>query len=129
MAWKPASMSAKWSEPMAIMSDRPMAESTEYRPPTQSQNSNMFCGSIPNSATLAALVDTATKWRATASSSFRAERSHSLAVAALVSVSMVVNVLDDTTKRVSAGSRSRVASAMSTPSTLDTKRTVRERSL
>ena len=37
-----------------------MAESIEYRPPTQSQNPNMFAVSIPNSATFSALVDTAT---------------------------------------------------------------------
>ena len=39
------------SGPMAIISDRPMAESIEYRPPTQSQNSNMLAVSMPNSAT------------------------------------------------------------------------------
>src|SRR5947208_2508823 len=68
----------------------------------------MLAGSMPNSTTWAALVDTATKWRATAASP-RAPTSQARAVRALVSVSSVVNVLDDTTKSVSAGSRSRVA--------------------
>ena len=46
-----------------------MAESMEYRPPTQSQNSNIFAVSIPNCATSDAFVETATKWLATALSS------------------------------------------------------------
>ena len=84
---------------------------------------------MPNSATLAALVDTATKWLATAASSPRASSSQRRAVVALVMVSMVVNVLEQTMKSVSAGSRSWVASQMSSPSTLDTKRNVIDRSL
>ena len=47
---------------------------------------------------------------------------HRRAVCALVIVSSVVNVLDETMNRVSAGSRSRVASAKSVPSTFETKR-------
>ena len=43
-------------------------------------------------------------------------------VRALVIVSSVVNVFEETTNSVSAGSRSRVASAKSVPSTLETKR-------
>ena len=78
---------------------------------------------MPNSATLAALVDTATKCRATAASSPSRPTSHARAVWALVRVSSVVNVFDDTMNSVSAGSRSRVACQMSVPSTLDTKRT------
>ena len=42
-----------------------MAESIEYRPPTQSQNPNMLAVSMPNSETLAAFVETATKCLAT----------------------------------------------------------------
>ena len=48
-------------------------------------------------------------------------------VAAFVIVSTVVNVLDETMTSVSAGSRSRVASAKSVPSTLETKRKVNSR--
>ena len=51
IARNPASISRKSSGPMAIISDRPIAESIEYRPPTQSQNPNMFAVSMPNSAT------------------------------------------------------------------------------
>ena len=58
-----------------------------------------------------------------------AASSQSRAVRAFVIVSSVVNVLDETMNSVSAGSRSRVASAKSVPSTLDTKRKVRSRSL
>src|SRR5579885_227632 len=127
MVRKPASMSRKASGPMATMSDRPMAESNEYRPPTQSQNSNMLAGSIPKSATRSALVDTATKWRLTASSP-SAEVNQARAVRALVSVSMVPKVLDDTTNSVSAGSRSWVAPQASMASTFEHKRTRMDRS-
>ena len=92
---------------MAIISDSPIAESYEYRPPTQSQNSNMFAVSMPNSATFSALVDTATKCLATAASSFSEASSQSRAVRAFVSVSSVVNVFEQTTNSVSCGSRSR----------------------
>jgi len=47
----------------------------------------------------------------------------------LVIVSCVVNVLEDTMNKVSVGSRSRVASTISVPSTLDTKWNVIVRSL
>ena len=55
------------------------------------------------------------------------ERSTSRAEWALVMVSRVVKVLEATRKRVSSGSRSRVASTKSVPSTLETKRKVRSR--
>ena len=54
-------------------------------------------------------------------------RNQSRAEWALVMVSSVVKVLEATRKRVSSGSRSRVASAKSVPSTLETKRKVRSR--
>ena len=62
-------------------------------------------------------------------SSPKAASDQSRAVCALVIVSSVVNVLDETMNSVSAGSRSRVASAKSVPSTLETKRNVSVRSL
>ena len=78
---------------------------------------------MPNSATFCALVDTATKCRATARSSPpNPSTNHSRAEVALVIVSIVVNVFDDTTKSVSAGSRSATASSRSAPSTFDTNR-------
>ena len=92
----------------------------------------MFCGSMPNSATRSALVDTATKCWATASSPARSPRpssSHRRATFALVSVSSVPKVFDETMTSVSAGSRSRVASQMSVGSMLETNRKVRSRSL
>ena len=72
--------------------------------------------------TSSALVETATKCLATAASSPERAQHHSRAVRALVIVSSVVKVLEQTTNSVSAGSRSRVASAKSVPSTLETKR-------
>ena len=115
---------------MAIIVDRPIAESIEYRPPTQSQKPNMLAVSIPKADTFSALVDTATKCFATAFASPPSPRtSQSRALSALVIVSSVVNVFDETMKSVSAGSRSRVASTKSMPSTLETNRKVIERSL
>ena len=82
---------------------------------------------MPKAVTASALVETATKWRAMAASSPRAARVHCRAVWALVMVSRVVKVFDEMMNRVSAGSRSRVASAKSVPSTLETKRKTRSR--
>ena len=86
----------------------------------------MFAVSMPNLLTSWALVETATKCLATACSSFKRRQSTSArAVWALVIVSSVVNVFDETMNSVSAGSRSRVASAKSVPSTLETNRNVK----
>ncbi len=64
-----------------------MADHREYLPPTQSQNLNMLSGSIPNSVTAASLVDSATKFLATADSLPALARNHSFADRALVMVS------------------------------------------
>ena len=88
----------------------------------------MFAVSMPNFCTSPAFVDTATKCFATARSSPNALSSQARAVRAFVIVSSVVNVLDATMNSVSAGSRSRVFSSKSAPSTLETKRHVSERS-
>ncbi len=84
---------------------------------------------MPNFVTSAAFVETATKWRAIAASSRSAASVQARALRAFVMVSSVVKVFDETMKRVSAGSRSRVASTKSVPSTFETKRTVSPRSL
>jgi hypothetical protein len=83
----------------------------------------MLSVSIPNSDTPSALVETATKCLAIADSSPpRPASDHSRAVWALVIVSRVVKVFEETMKRVSSASRSRVASTKSVPSTFETKR-------
>ena len=127
ISWNPASISAKRSGPIATMVDSPMAESMEYRPPTQSQNPNMFAVSMPNSATRSALVDTATKCLAIASSLPSSPTTQSRAEWALVRVSSVPNVLDEMMNSVSSAARSRVASTKSVESTLDTNRNVMSR--
>jgi glucose-6-phosphate isomerase len=71
-------------------------------------------------------IDTATKCRAIAPSPSAAVH-QSRAACALVSVSWVVKVLEQTMNSVCAGSRSRVASMKSVGSTLETKRSVRSR--
>ena len=127
MSWNPASSSVKFSGPMASIVDRPIAESIEYRPPTQSQKPNMLAVSMPNAATFSALVDTATKCLATASSVPSWPTTQSRAEVALVSVSSVPNVFDDTMNSVSSACRSLVASTKSVESTFETKRNVRSR--
>jgi hypothetical protein len=87
----------------------------------------MFAGSMPKAETASAFVETATKCFATAASSSSAASVHSRAVRALVIVSSVVNVFEETMNSVSSAARSRVASAKSVESTLETKRKVRSR--
>ena len=85
---------------------------------------------MPNFATSSALVETATKCFADRLARLPSAASvQRRALCALVIVSSVVNVFDETMNSVSAGSRSRVASAKSVPSTLETKRKVRSRAL
>src|SRR5882724_8207300 len=123
-------MLRKWTGPTTSMVDKPIAEATEYRPPTQSQNSNMLATSLPNFVTSAAFVDTETKCLATDRSSPPSPASdQARAVLAFVIVSSVVNVFEETMNSVSAGSRSRTASTKSVPSTLETKRNVIDCSL
>ncbi len=87
----------------------------------------MLSVSIPNCATASALVDTATKCLAIAASSPSEASAQSRAVRALVIVSRVVNVFELMTNNVSSAARSRVASAKSVESTLETKRNARSR--
>ena len=90
----------------------------------------MFAVSMPNFATSAALVETATKCLDTEfSSPAKPARSQARAAWALVIVSSVVKVFEETMNRVSDGTRSRTASTKSLPSTLETKRNLIDRSL
>ena len=90
----------------------------------------MSAVSMPNFATSAVFVEAATKCRAIDfSSPPRPASAQARAARALVIVSKVVKVFDETIKSVSAASRSRTASAKSVPSTLETKRNVMARSL
>src|SRR5439155_17029728 len=73
----------------------------------------MFAGSMPNFRTSAVAVETATKCLATARSSPSARTHQARAVRAFVSVSIVVNVLDATTKSVSWGSEEHTAALQS----------------
>src|SRR6185369_7790049 len=84
--------------------ERPMEDHNEYRPPTQSQNTNMFSEAIPNSVTAFVLVETATKCFATSPLPFDLSRNHFLADSALVIVSWVVNVLEAMMNNVVSGS-------------------------
>ena len=82
----------------------------------------MFAGSMPNFTTSASLVESATKWLATAAAfppSFLT--SHSRALVALVIVSCVVKVLDATMKSVWSAFTLRSVSARWVESTFETK--------
>src|SRR5713101_1149809 len=109
---------------MAMAIDRPIADQREYRPPTQSQNSNILCVSMPKLLTSLVLVDRATKCLATWASCLACARNQSLAVWALVSVSWVVKVLEATMNSVVSGFRRLVVSAIWVPSIFDTKWTL-----
>ena len=76
-----------------------MALHREYLPPTQSQNSNIFFVSIPNSPTFCLLVDKAMKCFEMADSGAEF-KNHFFADFAFVIVSWVVNVFDAITKSV-----------------------------
>ena len=121
MACPPASISSKLSMPMKTAIGSPIALHREYRPPTQSQNANMFFVSMPNFVTSFSLVERATKCLATCFTSPAVFRNHSLAVVALVIVSCVVNVLLATIQSVVSGWSFLIVSATWVPSTFDTK--------
>ncbi len=82
---------------------------------------------MPNSATRSALVETATKCRATAASSPSSPTIQSRADCALVSVSSVPKVLEEMMNKVSSAARSLVASTKSVESTFETNRKFRSR--
>ena len=75
---------------------------------------------MPNSATLSSWVETAAKWSPTAASPTPCAI-QARAVLALVIVSSVVKVFDETMNKVRDGSSPRSVSPMSAPSTFETK--------
>ena len=81
----------------------------------------MLDGSIPNSCTAIALVESATKCLAMCAWSFAVFKNHVRAERALVIVSWVVNVLDATMNRVVSGLHASKACAKCVPSMLETK--------
>jgi len=98
---------------------KPNRRQIDRRPPTQSQKPNTRSLLIPKAAILSSWVDTAQKCSATAASPSSAATALR-AVAALVMVSIVVKVFEQTMKSVvSIGTRFNV-SPRSAPSTLAT---------
>src|SRR5690349_18502132 len=98
-----------------------MEDQSEYRPPTQSQNTNIFSSAIPNSLTACRLVEMATKCLATSASELANLRNHSLAEPALVMVSWVVKVLEAMKNKVVSGSTFFSVSTSCEPSIFETK--------
>src|SRR5690606_12895145 len=105
--------------PKAI--ERPIADHNEYRPPTQSQNSNIFLVSIPKAETPFSLVLNATKCFATSASTAPDCKNQSFADCALAIVSCVVKVLEAIRNKVVSGFTFFNVSAICVPSTFDTK--------
>src|SRR5690606_40429291 len=101
--------------------DKPIADQSEYRPPTQSQNSNMFCVSIPKAATPFSFVLRAAKCLATSASPAPDFKNPSLAHCALAIASCVVNVFEAIKNKVVSGFKPFKVSAICVPSTFDTK--------
>src|SRR5690606_39617658 len=101
--------------------DSPIADHKEYRPPTQSQNSNIFLVSIPKAATPCSFVLSAAKCFATSASSAPDFKNQSFADLAFAIVSCVVKVLDAIRNNVVSGYNTFNVSAICVPSTLDTK--------
>ena len=110
----------KWVRPTAIISDRPIADHTEKRPPTQSQKRNTRESAMPNLDVSERLVETAANCRVTAVSP-KAAFSHARADCAFIMVSMVVKVLEETMNSVRAGLRLFSVSARCAPSTFEMK--------
>ena len=102
---------------------RPIADHSEKRPPTHSQNSSWLQGWMPHSLIFSGLADTPTKWQRISARcwSGKARSSQARAVSALARVSRVVKDFDDTTTRVVAGLRSLSSGAIWLPSMDDTK--------
>ena len=128
----PASISLNGSGPIEIISDK--ADGGIVRIPSAHPVPELeHVGRVDAelAATSLALVDTATKCAWTAPGHQGWPATIPLALLAFPIVSSVVKVFELTTKMVSAASMSAVASHMSAPSTLDTKRklqrSVRER--
>ena len=116
----PSSRRIKLSIPTYSAIGKPMALHNEYRPPTQSQISNILAVSMPNLATSLALVETATKCLAT-SACVATLRNQFRADWALVMVSWVVKVFEATINRVVSGFSFSSVVLRSVPSTLETK--------
>src|SRR5690606_10880974 len=112
---------SKLSYPTAKAMESPIADQSEYLPPTQSQNSNILRVSIPKSETPFSLVLSAAKCLATSSCEAPWLRNHCLAECALAMVSCVVNVFEAIKKSVVSGLTFFKVSAICVPSTFDTK--------
>ena len=100
-----------------MASGRPMADHSEYRPPTQSQKPKVVW--MPQALAASTLVVSAAKWRAT--SVPPPASNQALADCALAMVSAVVKVLDAMRNRVVSGRSVRSTVSSAWPSTLETK--------
>ena len=121
MAWPPSATARNYPCPMKTAIDRPMADHSEYRPPTQSQNSNMFCLIDSEFADFLLVGRERHEMLGHRGFVLGRGRNHSRAVCALVSVSCVVKVFDATMNSVVSGLRIFSVSAICVPSTLETK--------
>ncbi len=117
----PSSNPLKFSNPKAREIGRPIADQSEYRPPTQSHMGKMFSSAIPNSVAALTFEDTATKCLAMSCCVPPDFKNHSFAVSVFCNVSWVENDFEDITTKVSSKSTRDRTSWMWQPSTFATK--------
>src|SRR3989304_7319679 len=101
MACAPARKARKLSMPIEAATGKPMADHTEYLPPTQSHIWNIRSGGIPSFIASAGFAVTATKCSETSRQPL--SRSHCCARRALAIVSCVAKDLEDTMNKVVSG--------------------------
>src|SRR5690554_4926347 len=94
MAWAPASRARKLYIPMESAPGDPIADQSDYRPPTQSHMGNTLSGSMPNFCAAFTLAVTAIKWLATACSLPLHSINHFRATLLFSSVSLVPKDFD-----------------------------------
>src|SRR5690606_33041511 len=121
----PASILRKPSMPTVSAIGRPIADHSEYRPPTHSHICNWFSSLMPHSVIFATADETPRKWQCNTPLLLPNVRcNHCRAVSALLSVSMVVNDLEEMMNRVECGFRVRSSCDNWLPSMVEAKCTV-----
>src|SRR5690606_25292316 len=121
ISYAPSNNSSKFSNPTDKQILSPIALQSEYLPPTQSQNWNIFSASIPKFSTSVLFVESATKCLATSFSFADESKNQVLAECALVIVSCVVKVLGAMMNECVSGFRVCNVAAMCDPTTIETK--------
>ena len=111
----------KLSIPTESATGRPIADHTEYLPPTQSQTGKTLSSATPKLIAPFLLLVIAMKCFSIATGASEASKSHFFAIAAFSAVSGVLNDFEATIKIVVSGLSSLITSSKCEGSTFDTK--------